>query len=122
MGKRRKNVTIVLFLTKVNVFATDFLVFHRVLISRFPQLINCTNCCMDSFIAKYSLLFKATLVMAQSIPRVPIPPGHLSFSFRKAANTPGHPTVGPGVCTKTPGWGLKIGCKFPTPGQHRLSK
>ena len=42
MGKRRKNVTIVLFLTKVNVFATDFLVFHRVLISRFPQLINCT--------------------------------------------------------------------------------
>ena len=79
MGKRRKNVTIVLFLTKVNVFATDFLVFHRVLISRFPQLINCTNCCMDSFIAKCSLLFKATLVMAQSIPRVPIPPGICHF-------------------------------------------
>ena len=27
-------------------------------------------------------------LMAQSIPSVPIPPGHLSFSFGKAANAP----------------------------------
>ena len=27
--------------------------------------------------------------------------------------------VGPGVHTKIPRWGLKIGCKCPTPGQHQ---
>jgi len=33
---------------------------------------------------------------------------HLSFCFGKAANAR---TVGPSVHTKTPRWGLKIGCK-----------
>ena len=34
--------------------------------------------------------------------------GHPSFCFGKVANVR---TVGPGVHTKTPRWGLKIGCK-----------
>ena len=43
-------------------------------------------------------------------------PGIRHFFFRKSCKCP---TVGPGVHTKTPRLGFKIGCKCPTAEQHQ---
>ena len=71
--------------------------------------------------AREGIKIKLALIMAQSIPSVPIPPcisRAFVILFWKSCKCP---TVGLGVHTKTPRWGFKIGCKCPTPGQHQNS-
>ena len=47
---------------------------------------------------------------------LPPPPRTFVILFWKSCKCP---TLGPGVYTKTPRWGFKIGCKCLTPGQHQ---
>ena len=69
----------------------------------------------------FLLYSSSNALMAQPIPSMPIPlPLGICLAFVilfwKSCKCP---TVGPGIHTKIPRWGLKLGYKCPTPGQFQ---